>query len=70
MLDMWNNKIREVVCIRTDQILGDGDYPSCLELGEIYTFVGVNFCHTLVKLREFPGMYFNDNLFDEINESE
>ena len=69
MFDIYNSKPRKVVCIdNVDNGFGDGDDPACMEVGAIYTVVGVEIhsWHTLVKLDEFPGMQFNSVMFDEV----
>ena len=68
--DIWNSSERKVLCTRNDY---DGMMVSSynhhlLEVGKIYTVedVEVHSRHTLVYLKEFPGVSFNSVVFEEI----
>ena len=67
---IFDNTKRQVVCVANDvrsMFPGFEDAP-LLTVGEKYTVtdVEVHSLHTLVTLKEFPGMEFNSVLFEEI----
>ena len=72
-MDIHNDNIRKVRCIRNDnQVLGGGTYAHLLTIGELYTvdWLDVGNWSTNVVLKEFPGKFFNSVLFEELDGDE
>ena len=69
-MDIFNNETRKIRCIRNDEDVwgGGGKDAHLLTVGELYTCadVDVHGWHTLVTLKEFPGLEFNSVLFEEV----
>ena len=65
--DIWNNIVREVVCVRNDVDFCNKD-RYLLEIGKRYhvTDVEVHSWHTDVRLEEFPDCVFNSVCFEEV----
>lgn len=71
-MDIFNNEERRVVCVSNEDpsTLWCKKNAPMLTVGETYTVrdIDVHSWHTIVYLREFPGVGFNSVLFEEIDE--
>ena len=69
-MDIWNNDVREVVCVCNDNgsTMPNRDNAQLLTVGKKYTVIDVEVhsWHTLVTLKEFPNEQFNSVLFEEV----
>jgi hypothetical protein len=73
VMDIFNRNERDIRCIRNDKtVMGGSKWNHLLEVGKIYhiDFLDVRSWHTDVYLKEFPGMWFNSVLFEEIDEED
>ena len=70
-MDIFNIGVREVICINNDdsECWGFKGTGHLLTIGQKYTLVDVEVhsWHTIVELKEFPGVQFNSVLFEEID---
>lgn len=72
-MDIFNDKERPIVCVCNDieSTFPGYEHEKLLAVGQTYTLVDVEVhsWHTLVTLREFPGVQFNSCLFDEVGDT-
>lgn len=72
-MDIFNNNERWIRCIRNDkEVIGHSDSNHLLDIGKAYYVVDIDVhsWYTEVLLKEFPGMWFNSVLFEEIDEED
>ena len=69
-MDIFNSKERKIVCVENDDAgaFGCNGTGHMLTVGAVYTVIDVEVhsWHTIVELKEFPGVGFNSVLFEEI----
>ena len=71
-MDIFNSKPRKLVCISNEdhEWVEADENAHLLIVGNTYTMVDieVHSWHTLVWLKEFPGVEFNSSCFEECEE--